>query len=820
MTPAVGVLRRVRGRIQIWHKLAAIGLAFVFPVVVTVSLLMVENSQRTRVAEDELRGLDYLQSAGALLFDLCSHERLSVRVRASGRPLGDLQASVARVNGDLAALQAVDARVARRLRTATADFSTSATVSVLVQTWHDWAATQPGGAQFMISQVRALISHVGLTSNLVIDSEVGTYHVADALVEQVPDLVDGLTQLGASMDEMLASGTVDLARAASMMAVLAQHAEALQNDLDTAFGDWTDRAKWPAAGPEALRRSAHQTVTTLAPVTTWDVVQRSEARPDRAAYAGLVTAAVDAIADLWTAMYQQERRLLEARRADDTQRWTATLGAVLTALLATALLTGWLSRRIATDVGLVAGAAAGLASGDLTRRARVRSRDEIGALAHAFNDMAGQLERSQRVLRAERDFVDAVLDVAGSLVLVLDRQGRIVRFNRACEATTGYRLAEVEGTAFWESFLAPEDVDGARKEFAEMLVADLPHSFENTWIVRDGSVRQIAWSNAALLDERGEVSHVIATGIDITARRAAEVELREAQERFQKAFDNASIGMCLLSIEGRFIQVNPAFCAMLGYSDGELTGRSIADVTHPDDLSGNVAALNRMLAGELATYRTEKRYLHTDGRVIWALLASSLVRDESGGPLYFVTQIEDITARRAAEEQLVHQAMHDPLTGLPNRVLFMDRLRLALAQRERPILTGVIFVDLDGFKAINDSLGHDVGDQVLRVVASRLQGCLRPLDTVARLGGDEFVVLCPDLPARWHADEIAQRLALAVDAPIRVGGHTAAVTASIGIAVASGPRSDPEKLIRDADSAMYHAKIRGKNRCVVLEEAP
>jgi diguanylate cyclase (GGDEF)-like protein/PAS domain S-box-containing protein len=620
------------------------------------------------------------------------------------------------------------------------------------------------------------------------------------------------------MDQMLAGGTVDLARAASMVAVVSQHVEALQNDLDAAFGDWTDRAKWPAETHAALPRSAHQTVTTLAQVTTFDFVQRSEAPPDRAAYARLVADAVNAIAGLWTSMHQQERWLLETRRAADTQRWTATLGIVVTAFVVTALLTGWLSRRIATDTGLVARAAAGLAGGDLTRRARVRSRDEIGALAGAFNDMAGQLEQSQRVLRAERDFVHAVLDVAGSLVLVLDRQGRIVRFNRACEATTGYRFGEVEGARFWELFLAPEKIDSARQDFAEMLAGDLPHSFENTWITRDGSVRQITWSNAALHDEGGEVSHVIATGIDVTARRAAETELREAQERFQKAFDNASIGMCLLSIEGRFIQVNPAFCAMLGYLDGELTGRSIAEVTHPDDLSGNVSALKQMLVGELVTYRTEKRYLHAGGQVIWALLASSLVRDENGDPLYFVTQIEDITARRAAEEQLVHQAMHDPLTGLPNRVLFMDRLRLALDRQERPILTGVLFVDLDGFKAINDNLGHGVGDQVLKDVAGRLKTCLRPFDMVARLGGDEFVILCPELPARRYADEIAQRLAQAVDVPIRVNGHTVAVTASIGVAVASGPRSDAEKLIRDADSAMYHAKTRGKNRCEVIPE--
>jgi diguanylate cyclase (GGDEF)-like protein/PAS domain S-box-containing protein len=805
-----------RTRLRIWHKLAAIGLAFLFPVVIITSLLVVESGERARVAQDELRGLDYLRSAGALLFDLCAHERLSRQVLARERPQDELRASVSRIDGDLADLQAVDARVARHLRTATAKLNTTATVSSLAQTWHDWASIQPGGVQFMISQVRALIGYVGLTSSLVIDPEGGTYHVADALVRQVPDLIDGLTQLAASMDQMFADGAVDRARAASMVAVLVQDAEALQNDLETASGDWTDRAAWSADARDGLQRSTRRAVTTLQLVTMWDFVQRSDLPRDRAAYARLVAAAVDATVQLWAVMHQQERRLLDSRRAEDTRRSLTTLGSVLATLAVTALLTGWLARRIATDVGVVARAASGLACGDLTRRARVRSRDEVGALAGAFNEMAGQLERSQRVLRAERDFVGAVLDVASSLVLVLDRDGRVVRFNRACEATTGYRFADVDGATFWDVFLAPEEIDSARRAFLDMLAGDFPHSFENSWITRDGSVRQIAWSIGALHGDGGEVSHVIATGIDVTERRVAGLELREAQERFRKAFVNASIGMCLVSVEGRFIQVNPAFCAMLGHPAGGLVGRVFAEVTHPDDLSGNLLAVRQMLAGELATYRTEKRYLHAGGYVIWGRVASSLVYDENGDPLYFVTQIEDVTARRAAEEQLIHQAMHDSLTGLPNRMLFMDRLRRTLSEQERSILTAVLFIDLDGFKAINDSLGHGVGDQVLQEIAGRLEGCLRPSDTVARLGGDEFVVLCPDLPGPASAGEIAQRLALAVDMPISVGGHTTTVTASIGVAVASGPLADPEKLVRDADSAMYHAKTRGQIWCEVF----
>jgi diguanylate cyclase (GGDEF)-like protein len=193
-----------------------------------------------------------------------------------------------------------------------------------------------------------------------------------------------------------------------------------------------------------------------------------------------------------------------------------------------------------------------------------------------------------------------------------------------------------------------------------------------------------------------------------------------------------------------------------------------------------------------------------------------------GRPGYAVAQVQDITDRRAAEEQLVHQATHDPLTGLPNRALLMDRLQMELS-RERPERgpgTAAVFVDLDGFKAVNDGLGHDVADQVLVEVARRFRQQVRPADTVARLGGDEFVIMCRDAVRGepGNAVELAERLGLALTRPIIIDATEVTVTASIGVAYATGAHATAEGLIRDADTAMYRAKARGKNRYDVFDE--
>jgi diguanylate cyclase (GGDEF)-like protein/PAS domain S-box-containing protein len=313
---------------------------------------------------------------------------------------------------------------------------------------------------------------------------------------------------------------------------------------------------------------------------------------------------------------------------------------------------------------------------------------------------------------------------------------------------------------------------------------------------------------------------------ELARQHAVEVQqhmqaLRESEERFRSAFDNATIGMGVVALDGRWLQVNRSLCDIVGYGEGELLESEVRQVTHREDLVTLEEQIQRFTAGSISSHQTELRYCHKTGKEVWAHLGMSLVRDGDARPLHLIFQIQDITDRKRAEEQLLHDAFHDALTGLPNRALFMDHVKMAIqrSRRSGDRLFAALFLDLDRFKIINDSLGHMVGDQLLVGIAHRLEACLRPGDTVARLGGDEFTILLEDLSTMDDALDVARRVQEAVTQPFNIGGHEVFTTASIGIALSNTGYERAEDLLRDADTAMYRAKMEGKKRHVVFDKA-
>jgi diguanylate cyclase (GGDEF)-like protein/PAS domain S-box-containing protein len=260
------------------------------------------------------------------------------------------------------------------------------------------------------------------------------------------------------------------------------------------------------------------------------------------------------------------------------------------------------------------------------------------------------------------------------------------------------------------------------------------------------------------------------------------------------------------------LRVNDAMADLLGFTREELEGRTVGQLSHPDDRAADEAAMARFQTNQSFSFATEKRYRHADGHYIWVQLQSSMVASDTGPRRFVISQLLDITERRVAEERLTFLVLHDPLTGLANRRLLLDRLSLALARTARSgRLVAVLYLDLDRFKSINDSLGHDFGDQLLLQASSRLSELVRDADTLGRLGGDEFVLVADDLASASDALVIAQRIQESFDKPFELaGGVEVSVTASVGVAVAAGAE-DPQTLLRQADEAMYQAKEQGRS---------
>ena len=318
-------------------------------------------------------------------------------------------------------------------------------------------------------------------------------------------------------------------------------------------------------------------------------------------------------------------------------------------------------------------------------------------------------------------------------------------------------------------------------------------------------------------DDR-QTLEMLSVVLSAAVSHAAEYEARrgqaEAFNRFRTLFEGASIGILRLGRDGCAVEINPATEQMLGYSAGELGSMHFREYMHHEDHDRADVLFRDLLRGGRESFQLEARYSRKDGELVWAHVRAALERDQEGEPAYAVTMIENITARKHAEAELIrqselnqHQALHDPLTGLPNRLLFGERIEHAISHAERSDKgLAILMMDLNRFKEVNDSLGHQAGDELLKEVGERLRGALRASDTVARLGGDEFGLLLPDPSDTEEVLGVIERIRTALEQPIFVQELPLAIEASIGIAVFPTHGRDAELLIQRADVAMYAAK--------------
>jgi diguanylate cyclase (GGDEF)-like protein/PAS domain S-box-containing protein len=375
------------------------------------------------------------------------------------------------------------------------------------------------------------------------------------------------------------------------------------------------------------------------------------------------------------------------------------------------------------------------------------------------------------------------------------------------EQLLGYELSEWLGEGeLWLDVLHADDRE-------RMVAADVharatlsPLAEEYRMVARDGRVVWVSEKASVVEDEATGGRYWQGVMVDITDRKRAEEALAASERQFRSVFDAASIGLLTVDLAGRVLEANAVVEEILG----DLGGRALFD----GDAWGEISA------GRVDRCEIEHVLPRDDGTQLWCRTVMSLVRDADGRPDHVTAMVEDIDERKRTEAELVHRSIHDSLTSLPNRAHFLGRLAEARRQAgESGLGVGVVFVDLDGFKQVNDSFGHAVGDELLVAIARRLQAAMRESDLVARFGGDEFLVLADQLDDATDAGQLAWRLAGTLRAPFTVAGRSIAVTASFGVAYSDEADRGDEDLVRMADAAMYQAKQRGRNRVAVFGEA-
>jgi diguanylate cyclase (GGDEF)-like protein/PAS domain S-box-containing protein len=442
-------------------------------------------------------------------------------------------------------------------------------------------------------------------------------------------------------------------------------------------------------------------------------------------------------------------------------------------------------------------------------------RPGVGVVA-SLRDVSGRHDLAATIDHSERRFHIAAR-YASEILVLLDERGVIRYVSPATLAASGWRPEELIGTT-GQQIIHPDDVDrvveAATPVFAQPWAEAVVEYRRQR---RDGEWRDCEARFVNLLRHE-HIGRVVMYVRDVTDRKQAEAERHALEQRFVSAFENAPTGMALHDLAGRFLQVNRALCDLLGFSRRALLATTVGALVHPDDATAEEAQRAALAAGRTERYRLELRFVRSDGRVVWGAVNVSALPDADGAGRYVIAHVEDVTRARRDQERLTRQATHDALTGLPNRASLLEQLDAAVARAAAggPVVA-VLFCDLDRFKVVNDSDGHDVGDRLLVECGRRLRSVVGDDDVVARFGGDEFVVLCA-VGGRDEATTVADRVASALDAPVELGGREYAVSTSIGIAF-SDQAGDARDLLRLADAAMYRAKARGRARYAVFEPA-
>lgn len=426
-----------------------------------------------------------------------------------------------------------------------------------------------------------------------------------------------------------------------------------------------------------------------------------------------------------------------------------------------------------------------------------------------IRDITERKQVEEALQESEQYFKD-ITENSSDIIIITDEKGDIKYCSLSVERFTGYKPKELIGRNVI-TFIHPDDVKRAAGDFGEAILAKdsaIPNEFRI--LHKDGSDRYFEGLGKNLLDNPSVVGFIMNVH-DITERKQADELLRKNEERYRTLVENASDIVFRTDVTGHFTFVNPATLRITGYSEEEIIGKHYKMLIRPDMFDESMKLLVSQYENRVQNTYHEFPVITKEGHEIWIGQNTQLLV-EAGQVSGFQAVARDITESKQAEEKIQHMATHDALTGLPNRFMFTQLLSHSLQAAKRyQKQCAVLFMDLDRFKLINDTMGHAAGDLLLQEVAARLKQTLRAVDLVARLGGDEFVVLIEEVSNLKHLETVANKILSTVIKPMSIFGEECRVTGSIGISVFPNDADDEQTLMKNADIAMYFAKEEGKN---------
>ena len=486
------------------------------------------------------------------------------------------------------------------------------------------------------------------------------------------------------------------------------------------------------------------------------------------------------------------------------------------------LLAAWgFTRRIQAPVGAVSRGLGRLREDmpDDNPPAEMPGQDEIATLARRYNAFLSRWKEKraeESTLRESEQRLRSLVENSGDWMWQTGPDGRFTYTSPNVQAILGYAPEELQGRRPAE-LLAEGQASAFEEAFNRAAAPGAQMTgLEVAFAHKDGSAVVFELNGAPLTGPDGQPGGFGGACRDITERKAAEAALRESEQRLNLAMRGANDGIWDWDLRENKIYYSPRWKTLVGYTNGEISDSPSEWLgrVHPEDLDRLKADLEAHIEGTTERLEIEHRIFHRSGRYRWVMVLGLAERDENGRAVRVAGSLTDISARKSTEERLRHDAMHDPLTNLPNRAYFLDQLRRSMerSRRHSDYMAAVLFMDLDRFKIVNDSLGHQSGDAMLLSISQRLESCLRAGDVVARFGGDEFAVLLEDMNGINDAIMVANRVQKELTLPFVLQGVEVFTSASIGIALVNPSYTLPEDLLRDADTAMYRAKSSGRAR--------